>query len=222
MSQYLHWKFFKKLQYPLIMVYRPHMKHFYPIMIFAICFMTGCATVNIEQKKIFPFRAEFVIKGNVVNSGNEFNGAMLISSAESGISELYGPGGIAVYILKLDDGNAKLTDTWGREIGSYDVPVKDIAGLLAGIPPSGLRCKKNNEKGEIKLKYLWGDVLLDKHLLPVEVNIKGGQKINAIFSKNAGGIDLMIAWGSDNFIINISVIEGGRWQDAESEMQNVR
>ncbi len=204
------------------MVYRPHMKLFYSIIIFVFCFMTGCATVNIEQKNIFPFRAEFEIKGNTGNLGNNLNGAMLISSPESGISELYGPGGIAFYILKLDDGNARLTDTWGREIDSYKVPIKDIAGLLAGIPPSGLRCKKKNENGETQLKYLWGDVLLDKHLLPVEVNIKGGQKINAIFSKTASGIDLMIAWGSDNFIINISVIEGGRWQDAESEMQNVR
>lgn len=198
------------------------MKYFYPIMISVICFMTGCATVNIEQKNVFPFRAEFKIKGNIVSQGSDLNGAMLISSAESGISELYGPGGIAVYILKLADGNARLTDTWGHEIGRYNVPVKDIAGLIAGIPPSGLRCKKKNEMGETQLKYLWGDVMLDKDLLPVELNIKGRQKINAFFSKTASGIDLMIAWGSDNFIINISVIEGGRWQDAESEMQNVR
>jgi hypothetical protein len=198
------------------------MKHFYPIVIFAVCFMTGCATVKIEQRNIFPFRAEFKIKENAIKQGTDLNGAMLISSAESGISELYGPGGIAVYILKIDDGNARLTDTWGREIGSYNVPVKGIAGLLAGIPPSGLRCKKKNENGETRLKYLWGDVLLDRHLLPVEVNIKSGQKIHADFLETDGGIDLMIAWGSDNFVINISIIEGGRWQDAESEMQNVR
>jgi len=204
------------------MVYRPHMKHFYPIMIFAVFFMTGCATVNIEQKKVFPFRAEFEIKGNVINSGTGLNGAMLISSPESGISEVYGPGGIAAYILKIDDGNARITDTWGHEIDSCNVPVKDIAGLIAGIPPSGLRCARKNKNGETWLKYLWGDVLLDRHLLPVEVNIKSARKINAVFSKSAGGIDLMITWGSDNFIINISIIEGGRWQDAEGEMQNVR
>lgn len=204
------------------MVYRPSMKPICHIIIFAVCFMTGCATVNIEQKNIFPFRAEFKIKKNIITSGNDLNGAMLISSPESGISELYGPGGIAVYILKLDEGNARLTDTWGRELGIYNVPVKDIAGLLAGIPPSGLRYKKKNENGETQLKYLWGDVLLNRQLLPVEVNIKGRQKIHADFSKTVDGIDLMIAWGSDNFIINISIIEGGRWQDAESEMQNVR
>lgn len=198
------------------------MKHFYPIMISAVFFMTGCATVNIEQKNVFPFRAEFEIKRSLITSGNDLNGAMLISSPESGISEVYGPGGIAVYILKIDDGNARITDTWGRDIDSCNVPVKDIAGLLAGIPPSGLRCEKKSKNGETRLKYLWGDVLLDRHLLPVEVNIKGGRKINAVFSRTASGIDLMIAWGSDNFIINISIIEGGRWQDAESEMQNVR
>ncbi len=204
------------------MVYRPPMKLVCPIIIFAVCFITGCATVNIEQRDVFPFRAEFKIKGNTPMTGNDLNGAMLISSAESGISEIYGPGGIAAYVLKIDDGNASITDIWGREISSCNVPVKDIAGLLAGIPPSGLRCKKKDENGETQLKYLWGDVLLDRHLLPVEVNIKGGQMIHADFSKTDGGIDLMIAWGSDNFIINISIIEGGRWQDAESEMQDVR
>jgi hypothetical protein len=204
------------------MVYRHYMKHYHPIMIFAVFFMTGCATVNIEQKNIFPFRAEFEIKKSFINSGNDLNGAMLISSPESLISEVYGPGGIAVYIVKIEDGNARITDTWGREIGNYNVPVKDIAGLLAGIPPSGLRCKKKIANGGTQLKYLWGDVLLDKNLLPVEVNIKGGQKINAVFSKTSGGIVLMIARGSDNFVVNISVIEGGRWQDAEGEMQNVR
>ena len=54
------------------------------------------------------------------------------------------------------------------------------------------------------------------------MNIKGEQKINALFSRTTGGIDLMITWGTDNFIINIFVIEGGRWKDAESEMQDVR
>jgi hypothetical protein len=198
------------------------MKLFNPLIIFMICFMTGCATVKIEQKNIFPFRAEFEIKGNIQKIETSLNGAMLITSPETGVSQIYGPGGIAVYTLKLDDGNARLTDTWDREINGYKVPVKDIAGLLAGIPPSGLRCTKKNENGETAVKYLWGDVILDKFLLPVEMNIKGEQKISAVFSRTAGGIDLMMTWGSDNFIINIFVIEGGRWKDAESEMQDVR
>jgi hypothetical protein len=204
------------------MVYRPGMKLLYPLIIFMICFMTGCATVKIEQKNVFPFRAEFGIKGNTRNFRTDLNGAMLITSPESGISQIYGPGGIAVYTLKLDNGNARLTDTWDNEISSYMVPVKDIAGLLAGIPPSGLRCTRKNENGETTLSYFWGDVILDKHLLPVEMNIKGEQKINAVFSRTSRGIDLMITWGSDNFNINIFAIEGGRWEDAESEMQDVR
>jgi hypothetical protein len=198
------------------------MKLFCPLIIFMICFLTGCATLKIEQKNVFPFRAEFEIKGNIQNTGTGLNGAMLITSPETGVSQIYGPGGIAVYTLKLDNGNARLTDTWDREINGYKVPVKDIAGLLAGIPPSGLRCTKKNENGETAVKYLWGDVILDKFLLPVEMNIKGEQKISAVFSRTAGGIDLMMTWGSDNFIINIFVIEGGRWKDAESEMQDVR
>lgn len=198
------------------------MKMFNQLIIFTICFMTGCATLKIEQKNVFPFRAEFEIKGNIQNTGTGLNGAMLITSRETGVSQIYGPGGIPVYTLKINDGNARLTDTWDREINGYKVPVKDIAGLLAGIPPSGLRCAKKNENGETAVKYLWGDVILDKFLLPVEMNIKGEQKISAVFSRTAGGIDLMMTWGSDNFIINIFVIEGGRWKDAESEMQDVR
>jgi hypothetical protein len=198
------------------------MKLFCPLIFFLICFISGCATVNIEQKNVFPFRAEFEIKGNIQNTGTGLNGAMLITSPETGVSQIYGPGGIPVYTLKLDNGNARLSDTWDREINGYKVPVKDIAGLLAGIPPSGLRCTKKNENGETAVKYLWGDVILDKFLLPVEINIKGEQKISAVFSRTAGGIDLMMTWGSDNFIINIFVIEGGRWKDAESEMQDVR
>jgi len=215
-------KFFKKLHCPLIMVYRPDMKLSFPLIIFMICIMAGCATVNIEQKNVFPFRAGFGIRGTIRNSGIDLNGAMLISSPESGVSQIYGPGGIAIYTLELDSGNARLTDTWNREIDSYKVPVTDIAGLLAGIPPSGLRCTKKNENGETAVKYLWGDVVLDKHLLPVEMNIKGNQNISAVFSRTTRGIDLMITWGSDNFIINIYVIEGGRWKDAESEMQDMR
>ena len=198
------------------------MKLLCPLIFFLICFISGCATVNIEQKNVFPFRAEFGIKGNTRNFGTDLNGAMLISSTESGVLQLYGPVGIAVYTLKLDNGKARLTDTWDREINGYKVPVKDIAGLLAGIPPSGLRCTKKNENGETAISYFWGDVILDKYLLPVEMNIKGEQKINALFSRTAGGIELMITWGTDNFIINIFTIEGGRWKDAESEMQDVR
>jgi hypothetical protein len=215
-------KFFKKLLYPLIMVYRPDMKLFYPLIIFITCIITGCATIKIEQKNVFPFRAKFEIKGNIRNLGTDLNGAMLISSSESGVSQIYGPGGIAVSTLKLENGNARLTDTWDKEISNYKVPVKDIAGLLAGMLPSGLICKKKNENGETALKYLWGDVILDKYLLPIEMNIKGKQRISAVFLRTAVGIDLMITWGTDNFIINVYVIEGGRWKDAESEMQDVR
>jgi hypothetical protein len=198
------------------------MKLFYPSIIVMICFVTGCATLKIEQKNNFPFRAEFVIKGSTRSSWTDLNGAMLITSPEAGISQIYGPGGIAAYTIKLDNGYARLSDTWDREIDSYTVPVKDIAGLLAGIPPSGLRCTKKIENGETEISYFWGDVILDEHLLPVKMNIKGEQKIIAVFSRTTGGIDLMITWGSDNFIINIFTIEGGRWKDAESEMQDMR
>jgi hypothetical protein len=85
-----------------------------------------------------------------------------------------------------------------------------------------LRCTKKNKNGETTVKYLWGDVVLDKYLLPVEMDIKGNQNISAVFSRTTRGIDLMITRGSDNFIINIYVIEGGRWKDVESEMQDVR
>lgn len=198
------------------------MKLFCPLIFFLICFISGCATVKIEQKNIFPFRAEFGIKGNLRNFGTDLNGAILIISPETGVSQIYGPGGIAVYTLKLENGNARLTDIWDREINGYRVPVKDIAGLLAGLPPSGLRCAKKNENGETELSYFWGDVILDKDILPVKIYIKGEQKISAVFSRTSGGIDLMIAWGTDNFIINIITIEGGRWKDAESKMQDMR
>ncbi len=215
-------EFFKKLHCHLVMVYRPDMKQSFPLIVFLILIMAGCATVKIENKNVFPFRAGFKIRGTVSNSGIDLDGAMLVSSPESGVLQLYGPGGIAVNTLVMDDGTARLTDTWNREIGSYKVPVKNMAGLLAGLPPSGLRCTKKNEKGETEMKYLWGNIVLDEYLLPVRIIMKGNQHTNAVFSRMARGIDLMITRGSDNFIVNIYPIEGGRWKDAESEMQDVR
>lgn len=204
------------------MVYTSGMRIFCPFIVIITILISGCATVSVGERNVFPFRAGFVAKGIFNGTETELNGAMLITSPDKGVFQVYGPGGIAVYVLKIDGGTAILTDTWGRKTGDYNIHVKNMAGLLAGVPPSGLRCSTKAEGDGTVLKYLWGDVTLDRNGLPELMSLKGEQNVKAVFSKRSGGIDLMIGWGSDNFTANITVIEGGRWKDAEGEMQDMR
>ena len=200
------------------MIYNHSMRIISLVLITVCILVSGCATLGIYKKDVFPFRAEFSVQGMFEGMDISAEGAMLINSPERAVAQIYGPGGIAVYTIKLENGKAKITDSWDRDIRVVSMPVKDIAGLIAGVPPSGLRCTGKPSNGEITIKYLWGNVVLDKHRLPVEMNVKTKPGASAIFSRKSKGIDLMITRGSDTLILNIDAIEGGRWSDADSDM----
>ncbi|MCD6570840.1 MAG: hypothetical protein J7L53_09085 [Deltaproteobacteria bacterium] len=173
----------------------------------------GCATINIPIQGEYPFRAEFSLKGMVDGHSVCFSGAILIVSATDGIVEVYGPSGLAVYAINIHDGSINILDTWGRILDKYTIPCKDALGIMAGFPPGGSYLSKKRHGNTIKIRYIWGSLILDKDMLPKSLHLKLDRRpIDVVFNPTGKMIKLMILSGYDRLDIELFGREGGRWR----------
>jgi hypothetical protein len=179
---------------------------------------SGCARLEIPAEGIFPLRAEFEGAAIVQGKITPLSGAVVLASAESGMAQLYGPGGLAAYILDTQHGVLQVKDAWGRPIRSYTIPVKDCIGALAGIPPRGLYLCKKLEEDRVKVVYLWGVMILDSRMQPRQMHIGGDMPLDVTFVPEAKGISLMVQQGSDKLTLTITIREGGRWMHDDNHL----
>jgi len=203
-------------------VIEPFMKTAHAILMFSLLCLTACASVQIDKKGAFPFRAAFEIEGTVEGKPLGFSGALLADSADNAVAQIYGPGGIAVYTVRINGRSISVTDSWNAPVMDFKLPINGIAGIFAGIAPSGFKYSKNISNECKKVSYIWGYVILDAESMPLQMRINDKEPVKADFRTSSGGIDLMIERGSDNFVLHINVIEGGRWNYADSKVQDMR
>jgi len=183
------------------------------ILIVILVFIAGCATLTVPEQEGYPFRAEFNLEGMMGGKEISFNGAILITSATHGIIEVYGPGGLALYVIKIHDGTIDILDTWGRTLNTYTIPCKDLLGIIAGFPPHG-RCIFRKARGDsIKVRYFWGKLTLDKDMLPISLLLKQDEyPVEVMFNPAGKMIRLMVSHHYDRFDVELFGKEGGRWR----------
>lgn len=176
-----------------------------------VVFIAGCASLAVAPDGQYPFRAEFVASGVVNGKNIRVDGALCVTSDTAGAAQIYGPGGLTAYTLTMQDGLLSVFDTWGRPISQYDIPLKDIVGVIAGTPPRGPYLYKRKLGDVLKVTYTWGNVWLGENMLPREVHLRGDPRLDAVFYGQGNIVTLLITYGSDTLDLAISVKEGGRW-----------
>ncbi|HOO45314.1 MAG TPA: hypothetical protein PLM29_03720 [Deltaproteobacteria bacterium] len=183
-------------------------------LIFAMtCFwFIGCAGLSVPESDQYPFRAGFEAVAVIGGETHRADGGMFITSGTTGIAEIYAPSGLSAFTLHLKDGVLRVLDTWGREMNRYRVPLKDIAGLVAGTPPGGAFLFKKRYRESLKVTYTWGYLLVDKDLLPKEIHMRTEPSLDAVFTVDGDILTLLILYGSDTLHLSIEIQEGGRWR----------
>jgi len=174
------------------------------------CFI-GCAGLSVPGSDQYPFRAGFEAIAVMSGETHRAEGAMFITSSTSGIAEIYSPSGLSAVTLDLQDGVLRVLDTWGREKNRYTIPLEDIAGLVAGTPPSGSYLFRKRYRESLKVTYTWGYLLVDKDLLPKEIHMRTEPSLDAVFALDGDILTLLIVYGSDTLHLLIDIKEGGRW-----------
>jgi len=178
----------------------------------------GCAGIRIPTEGVFPCRMRF--EGLLETKGQRMpvSGAASLSSASSGLAQIYGPLGLAAFTVHVQVGRVQIMDMWGRTLKTYSVPFKECIGLLAGIPPRGPYLYRRRVEGGFQVAYLWGEVLLDEATVPLEMHVNSGGGLHLTFLRLGEGIRLLMDRGSDKLDLQIQFLEGGRWRHAQDNL----
>jgi len=172
----------------------------------------GCAGVHIPlTHDEFPFRAEFDLNGSIQGKKIHYGGAVVLASQTQGLAQLYGPGGLTLYTLKVDEGLITIDDVWGVPLAQYEIPRTDLIGLMAGTVPGGPYLFKRKKLSSQILTYTWGSLVLDERLLPEKLHVRNGDGLDIYFDPQGETTKLNIFHGSDTLQLSLSIIQGGRW-----------
>jgi len=187
-------------------------------MLLLVLLAAGCAGIQVPTAGVFPCRIQF--EGRVETKGLEIpvTGAASLSSTSAGLAQIYGPLGLAAFTAHMLDGQIKIMDMWGRTLKTYDVPLKECIGLLAGVPLEGPYLYRRRVEDGLQVVYVWGEVLLDNSLLPREMHVFTGEGLNLYFIPQSQGIHLLMDRGSDKLDLQIQILEGGRWRHAQDNL----
>ncbi len=190
-------------------LYMGHMKRV--LILSLILVLSGCAHLEIPTVDTYPFRAEFQGKGVINGMDLYVAGAMYLSSMKSGAVEIYGPGGLAVYLIDVQGDRLILKDMWGNKIDVISLPVSDMAGLFAGDVPRGAYfCREKTPEGT-RVTYHWGRLSVDDRTLPLEVQTNSDPPIEVKFAPEGKDIQLTVRHGKDSIVLKLLVRQGGRW-----------
>ncbi len=185
------------------------MRNIYPILL--IILLSGCASLNLEQRECFPFVASMSARG--VYHGNVIGhqGALVVTSAEVAEVQIYGPFGLAAGSVKMQDGCMKITDMWGNLLEYYKFPANDFSALLAGqAPRRGYLLSRRNGDGR-RIYYSWGRLELDQAGRPLVLNIDAEPEVRLDFGWQASLVRVAFSQGSDKIILDLNIVEGGCW-----------
>lgn len=189
---------------------RPQMKR---LGIAALCLviLAGCARLEISREGLYPFRAEFLAEGTVRGEKTAVSGALVLHSAESGVIQAYGPGGLGTYAVDILPEALIIRDMWGRQADEVDLPVPGAAGLVAGDMPDQAYLYREETSGGTRLVYPWGILVVDEKVLPREVHVPSGPGLDISFSPQGRDVILDVVHGPDTLQVRFTIIEGGRW-----------
>lgn len=171
----------------------------------------GCAHLEVPRQEIYPFRAEFTARGKVQDTDLNMHGAILLTSAESGTIQTYGPGGVATGTIDITADGLVIRDMWGREKDAVELPLHGIIGLVAGDIPHGAYLYKVRTEGGMKVVYPWGLLYIDEAVLPREIHVSGEKSLDVGFTPSGRNIALEVSYGEDTLWISLLVSQGGRW-----------
>lgn len=186
------------------------MRHFVLVAL-SLVLLTGCAHLEVPSQEAYPFRAEFTAHGTVKGAGLNMQGAILLTSAESGVIQTYGPGGVATGSIGITADSLVVRDLWGRETDAMDLPLRGVIGLVAGDLPRGAYLYKISTGCGLKVVYHWGSISTTDDLLPRGLHVSGDKELDVDFIPKGRDIDLVVRYGSDTVWISLLVSQGGRW-----------
>ena len=188
------------------------------VLLFVALLAAGCAGIQVPTEGVFPCRMQF--EGRVETRGQEIpvTGAASLSSTSAGLAQIYGPLGLAAFTAQMQDGQVTVMDMWGRALKTYDIPLKECIGLLAGVPLEAPYLYRRRVENGFQIVYVWGEVLLDDAYLPREMHVNTGKGLHLYFMPSAQGIHLLMERGSDKLDLQIQILEGGRWRHAQDNL----
>ncbi|HOS97154.1 MAG TPA: hypothetical protein PLU54_05815 [Deltaproteobacteria bacterium] len=188
------------------------MKHAVWVLL-GVVLCAGCAHLEVPRQDLYPFRAEFSAHGTVEGGDVSMRGAIILTSADAGAIQTYGPGGMATVTLEITPDRITMQDMWGRPAGSFDLPLSGLAGLVAGDVPTQAYLARERMGTGTRLVYPWGELCVDEALLPRELRIPAEPPLHVRFEPEAEDLHVEVRRGTDVLWIVFRVIRGGRWTD---------
>jgi len=192
------------------LIYEPQMKH---VAIFCSCIvlLAGCAHLEVPTKVVYPFRAEFVAQGNIQGRDTTVNGAIYLSSGETGTIQTYLPNGMASNSIDIQADKLVIKDMWGRQLDTITLPVSGVAGMVAGDMPSQKYLYKQKIPGGSKIIYTWGTLCINDAVLPTKIHVQGKAALDIFFKPAGRNVTMEVIYGTDAVKILFMVKQGGRW-----------
>ncbi|HON38221.1 MAG: hypothetical protein ACOX3E_10800 [Desulfomonilia bacterium] len=187
------------------------MRKFPAVFVLWFAVLGGCASLEVPKDSTYPFRASFTGSATIQGRDVRFDGALAVNSPEQGFAQVYGPGGLVAYSVGITKGEVTIHDLWGRTIRQYSIPLDQFLGLVAGEPPDMRYLWRRSLDGLTSVTYTWGTLVVDRNLLPHELQVKGDPKLNVRFVQTDNTITLLMNRGSDRLRLVLDVIRGGRW-----------
>ena len=187
------------------------MRKFQAVFVMWFAVLGGCASLEVPKDSTYPFRASFTGSATIQGRDVRFDGALAVNSPEQGFAQVYGPGGLVAYSVGITKGEVTIHDLWGRTIRQYSIPLDQFLGLVAGEPPDMRYLWRRSLDGLTSVTYTWGTLVVDRNLLPHELQVKGDPKLNVRFVQTDNTITLLMNRGSDRLRLVLDVIRGGRW-----------
>jgi hypothetical protein len=195
---------------PPTLYMRPQMKHAVWVLV-SVVLCAGCAHLEVPRQDLYPFRAEFSAHGTVGGGDVSMQGAIILTSAEAGAVQTYGPGGMATGTLEIAPDRLIMQDMWGRPAGDMDLPVRGLPGLLAGDVPTQAYFARERMGTGSRVVYPWGELCVDEAVMPRELRIPSEPPLHVRFEPGAQELRVEVRRGTDVLRIVFKVIQGGRW-----------
>jgi hypothetical protein len=195
---------------PTNLYMRPQMKLSVHILACMII-LAGCAQMEVPVQKIYPFRAEFVAQGNIQGKNMNVNGAIYLTSSNTGIIQTYLPGGMPSNTIDIQEDKLVIKDIWGREMDMIKLPVSGVSGLVVGDMSSQMYLYKQKIPGGMKVVYAWGVLRVNDASLPTEVHVSSAVALDLFFKPAGKNVTMEVNYGTDAITILFMVKQGGRW-----------
>lgn len=173
--------------------------------------LAGCAQMEVPAQMIYPFRAEFVAQGNIQGKDMNVNGAIYLTSSNTGIIQTYLPGGMPSNTIDIHEDRLVIKDIWGREMDMIKLPVSGVSGLIAGDMPSQRYLYKQKIPGGMKVVYTWGVLRVNEATLPTELHVPSAMALDLFFKPAGKNVTMEVNYGTDVVTILFLVKQGGRW-----------